>query len=128
MVTEIGTIDLTEIDFMEDFLEVFIPVTAVSDRLKAVIDENIQKAKEEHQKAFLDGIGKRWSDTDVIVTFQNLHITVDQGKQFSYQLCLDFEDKEDESIWTGFRLDVDLSEHTTELKKLIVKAMIDKFF
>lgn len=128
LTTKIGTINLAELELMEDSLEVFIPITAVSDRLKAVIDENIQKAKEEHQKEFLDGMGKRWSDTGVIVTFQSLHIIVGKGKEFTYQLCIDFEDKGDETIWTGFHLDVDLSEHTAKLKKLIVKAMIDKFF
>ena len=49
-------------------------------------------------------------------------------KAFNYELCFDFEDKANDSICTGFNLDVDLSEHTEELKKLIIKAMIDKFF
>ena len=128
MTTKIGTINLAELELMEDSLEVFIPITAVSDRLKAVIEENIQEAKEEHQKKFLDCRGMKWSDAGIAITFQSLHITIGKEKEFIYQLCFDFEDKEDEVIWTGFRLDVDLSEHTAELKKLIVKAMIDKFF
>ena len=44
------------------------------------------------------------------------------------KVMAEFEDKEDECIFTGFNLEVDLSEHETELKKLIVKAVIDKFF
>lgn len=128
MTTKIGTINLAELELMEDSLEVFIPITAVSDRLKAVIEENIQEAKEEHQKKFLDCRGMKWSDTGIAITFQSLHIIIGKEKEFTYQLCFDFEDREDEVIWTGFRLDVDLSEHTAELKKLIVKAMIDKFF
>ena len=65
--------------------------------------------------------------TRIIMNFQSLHIIVKE-KSFHYELCFDFEDKEDECIFTGFNLEVDLSEHETELKKLIVKAVIDKFF
>ena len=35
---------------------------------------------------------------------------------------------ENDLIETGFEIKLDLSEHMDELKKLIVKAMIDKFF
>lgn len=128
MTTNIGTINLAEIELAEDVLEVFIPVTAVSDRLKAAIDENIQKAKEEHQKEYLDGKGKRWSDTGINMDYQGLHITIEKEKKFTYQLSFDFSDKEDDFIEAWFTLDVDLSEHENELKKVIVKAMIDKFF
>ena len=128
MTTNIGTINLAELELMLDGLEVFIPITTVSDRLKTVIDENIQKAKEDHQKEYLDGKGKRWSDTGINMDYQSLHITIEQGKKITYQLCFDFNDKKDEFIEAWFNLDVDLSEHTEEIKKLIVKAMIDKFF
>lgn len=128
MTTNIGTINLAELELTEDSLEVFIPITAVSDRLKAVIDENIQKAKEEHQKEYLNGKGKRWSDTGINIDYQSLHITIEKGKKFTYQLCFDFSDKEDDFIEAWFILDVDLSEYENELKKVIVKAMIDKFF
>lgn len=128
MTTNIGTINLVEIELAADVLEVFIPVTAVSDRLKAVIDENIQKAKEEHQKEYLDGKGKRWSDTGINMDYQGLHIIIEKEKKFTYQLNFDFTDKEDDFIEAWFTLDVDLSEYENELKKVIVKAVIDKFF
>ncbi len=127
MKTNIGTINLAELDLTDDSLEVFIPIVAVSDGLKATIEENIQKAKDEWQKEFGDAHDKKWSDTGIVMDFQSLHIVIEK-KTFSYELCFDFTDAEDDGIWTGFRLDVDLSEHTTELKKLIIKAMIDKFF
>lgn len=127
MVTNIGTINLAELDLLEDSLEIFIPIVAVSDNLKATIEENVQRAKAEHQKEFLDCRGKKWSDAGIVMTYQSLHITVEE-KAFNYELCFDFEDKESSLIYAGFNLEVDLSEHTEELKKLVIKAMIDKFF
>lgn len=41
MTTNIGTINLAEMELMTDCMEVFIPITAVSDSLKATIEENI---------------------------------------------------------------------------------------
>lgn len=127
MTTNIGIINLADIDITEDCLEVFIPVIAVSENLKAIIEENVEKAKADLKSEFLEGRNKKWSDAGIIMNFQSLHIIVKE-KSFHYELCFDFEDKEDECIFTGFNLEVDLSEHETELKKLIVKAVIDKFF
>lgn len=127
MTTNIGTINLAELDISDDTLEVFIPIVAVSERLKTTIEENVQKAKEEYQKEFGNPHGKKWGDDGIIMDYQSLHIVIEK-KTFSYKLCFNFTDAKDDCIWTGFSLDVDLSEYTTELKKLIVKVMIDKFF
>lgn len=127
MTTSIGTINIDEMEIMTDCIEVFIPVVAVSENLKATISENIRKAKEEYQKEFLDCRGLKWSDAEVFIENQNLHIVSD-GNKFTYELCCDFSDAENDLFETGFGIKMDLSEHTEELKKLIVKAMIDKFF
>ena len=127
MKTNIGTINLAELDLVDDCLEVFIPIVALSDNLKAAIKENVQKAKAEHQKEFLDCRCKKWSDAGIVMTYQGLHITVKE-KAFNYELCFNFEDKESSLIYAGFNLKVDLAEHTEQLKKLVIKAMIDKFF
>ena len=127
MTTNIGTINLAEMDFAEDCLEVFIPIVAVSENLKATIEENVQRAKAEYQKEFLDCRGRKWSDSGIVMTYQSLHITV-KKKTFYYELCFDFEDKENSLISADFSLEVDLSEHTEELKGLIVRGITTKFF
>lgn len=127
MTTNIGTINLSEIEVTEDCLEIFIPIIAVSENLKAIIEENIQKAKAEFQREHLDKRGKKWSNSGIVMDFQSLYVMV-EGKSFHYKLCFGFEDKEDKRLWTDFSLDVDLSEYEKELKKLILKATIDKFF
>lgn len=59
MTTNIGIINLAELDLVEDSIEVFIPIISLSDNLKATIEENVQRAKAEHQKEFLDCRGKK---------------------------------------------------------------------
>ena len=74
MTTNIGTINLSEMEIMTDCMEVFIPITAVSESLKAIIKENIQKAKDKWQKECLDERGMQWSDAGVNLVYQSLHI------------------------------------------------------
>lgn len=127
MKTNIGAINLAEIEITTDCIEVFIPVVVVSENLKTTIAENIQKAKEEYQKEFLDCRNMKWSNAGVLMETQSLHIVSD-GNKFKYELCCGFSDMENDSFETGFGIEMDLSEHEKELKKLIVKALIDKFF
>ena len=126
MTTNIGTINLADITLADDTFCVFIPIVEVSDGLKATIEENIQKSKDEWQKEALDNRGKKWSDKGINIITQDLRITIGE-KKFDCDLSYTFEDAENEVIWTGFNLEVDLSEHIQELKKLVFKAMIDKF-
>ncbi len=127
--TVIGTINLAEIALMEDMLEVYIPITSVSENVQSIIEENIERAKEEYQRNVLDELYKdiKWSDTGVNTEYIQLHIIIEE-KSFQYELCYDFCDKENELISTRLTLDVDLSEHVTELKKLILQTLIEKFF
>lgn len=131
MTTSIGTINLADITLAEDTFCIFIPIVEVSDGLKATIEENIQKAKDEWQKECLDERGKKWSDKGVNVITQELRIIVGEkrGKKvFDCDLSYTFEDAENPIIWHGFSLEVDLSEHIEELKNLVIKAMTEKFF
>lgn len=131
MTTNIGTINLADLTLADDTFCIFIPIVEVSDGLKATVEENIQKAKDEWQTECLDERGKKWSDKGINVITQDLRITVGEkrGKKvFDCDLSYTFEDAENPVIWHGFNLEVDLSEHMSELKTLIIKAMIDKFF
>lgn len=127
--TSIGTINLAEIALMEDMLEVYIPITSVSENVQSIIDKNIERAKAEYQRDILDELYKdiKWSDAGIDTEYIQLHIIMKE-KSFQYELCYDFCDKENELISTRLTLDVDLSEHITELKKLILQTLIEKFF
>ena len=127
MTTNIGTINLAEMELMTDCMEVFIPITTVSESLKATIEENIQKAKDEWQKECLDERGMQWSDAGVNLVYQSLHIIMETD-HISYELCFDIEDKNNDSLETGFNLEVDLLEYSAELKTIILNAIKEKFF
>lgn len=127
MTTNIGTINLAEMELMTDCMEVFIPITSVSESLKATIEENIQKAKDEWQKECLDERGMQWSDAGVNLVYQSLHIIMETD-HISYELCFDIEDKNNDSLETGFNLEVDLLEYSAELKTIILNAIKEKFF
>lgn len=114
MTTSIGTINLSDIIFEDDILCIFIPIVEISDKLKATIEEKIQKAKDEWQKECLDERGKKWSDKGINFITQDLCIRVGEkrGKKiFDCELSYTFEDAENEVISNGFNIPVDLSEH-----------------
>ena len=67
-----------------------------------------------------------WTDAGVDTDI-SLHIIV-EDKKFTYRIEIDIEDKEDKRVWTSVSIDVDLLEYQNELKKVIIKAMIDNFF
>ena len=127
MTTNIGTINLSEMEIMTDCMEVFIPITAVSESLKAIIKENIQKAKDKWQKECLDERGMQWSDAGVNLTYQSLHIMMETD-HISYELCFDIEDKNNDLLETGFTLEVDLLEYSAELKMIVINGIKEKFF
>ena len=127
MTTNIGTINLAEMELTTDCLEVFIPITAVSESLKATIEENIQRAKEEFTAEFLNNKGLQWSDAGVDLVYQSLHIMM-EADHVSYELCFNIEDKNNDLLETGFNLKVDLLEYSAELKTIILNAISEKFF
>lgn len=127
MTTNIGTINLAEMELMTDCMEVFIPITAVSESLKATIEENIQRAKEEFTEEYLKDKDLKWSDAGVNLVYQSLHIIMETD-HISYELCFDIEDKNNDSLETGFNLEVDLLEYSAELKTIILNAIKEKFF
>ena len=127
MTTKIGKIDIAEMELATDCLEVFIPITAVSESLKATIEENIQRAKEEFTEEYLKDKDLKWSDAGVDLVYQSLHITM-EADHISYELCFDIEDKNNDSLETGFNLKVDLLEYSAELKMIILNALKEKFF
>lgn len=51
------------------------------------------------------------------------------GKPIDYSICFGFTDADNDSMecWSG-NITVDLSEYANELKKAIIKVLVDKFF
>ncbi len=127
--TTIGTINLNDIEFCENTVDVFIGIESVSTDIQKKINEAVEIAKAEHLqmvKEYYTNKNLNWTETGVNTNL-SLHIIV-KNKKFTYRIEIDIEDKKDDRVWTSASVDVDLSEYQNELKKIIVKAMIDKFF
>lgn len=112
--TSIGTINLNDITFVEDTLDVFIGIDSVSAAIQDKINEAIEIAKAKYL----------WHiNTDNELSLW-IHI---KNKEFSFCICVDIINPENGDFISA-SIEVDLSEHQDELKKVIVKAIIDKFF
>jgi len=145
--TTIGTIDLNNIEFCNDMISVIIGITDVSEKLKSEIkkainiekDANIAKQRDlikeiytnnpGHEKELFDKLSfyTKWSDEIII---DNIYLDVDfkVGEKAIYQINVVFHDKENKMRYSNVSIAVDLSEYQNELKKIIINAMIDKFF
>jgi len=133
-IANIGVVDFDQMEFAEDCLQVFIPVESVSDALQSEIHKAIEIDKINHlldweEWCSKNGVvsNKKWNDKGVIIQFMSMEILI-ENKQITYRIHVSYEDKVNELMESVATLEVDLSEHNQEIKKLIIKGMIDKFF
>lgn len=127
--TTIGTINLNDIEFCENTLDVFIGIDSVSEDIQKKINDAVDIAKADHLQFVIENYSHKnliWSDAGVNTDI-SLHIIVDK-KKFSYRIEIDINDNANEMMRADASIEVDLSEYQNELKKVIVKAMIDNFF
>lgn len=134
--TNIGVLELGNLTFNEDYMEVSIDICDMSDCLKAEIEKAVEIAKVQYtkeQEALNAEYGYNlhtvWSDKPVNMDFTYLRVVLEAGKPIDYSICFGFTDTVDPQMecW-GNSITVDLSEHTNELKKAIIKVLLDKFF
>ncbi len=62
------------------------------------------------------------------MNFTYLRVILEEGKPIQYSICAGFHDLADKLMEGDCEVAVDLSEHTNELKKAIIKVLLDKFF
>ena len=134
--TNIGILELGNLTFNEDYMQVSIDICDMSDDLKAEVAKAVEIAKvqyiekrEANNKKYGTNWNTNWSDEPVIIDFTYLHVTLEAGKPIDYQICIGFHDAVDSRLeqW-DCAITVDLSEYANELKKAIIKVLVDKFF
>ena len=134
--TNIGILELGNLTFDEDYMEVSIDICDMSDNLKAEVDKAIEIAKvkytENNEKMNAEygyNLPTVWSDKPVIVDFTYLRVVLKAGEPITYTICIGFEDADNRMMeqW-DCAITVDLSEYANELKKAIIKVLVDKFF
>lgn len=117
-------------------MEVSIDICDMSDSLKAEVAKAIEIAKikyteevEEYNRERGNNRNSTWSDKPVIMDFTYLRVVLEANKPITYTICIGFHDAVDEYMeqW-NCAITVDLSEYSNELKKAIIKVLVDKFF
>jgi len=134
--TNIGILELGNLTFDEDRIEVSIDICDMSDNLRSEINKAVEiakinyiKEKEEMNKKYNYNLPIIWSDKPVIIDFIYLQVVLEAGKTTTYTICVGFHDA-DNSYMEQWNCDikVDLSAYDRELKKTILKILIEKFF
>lgn len=134
--TNIGILELGNLTFDEDYMEVSIDICDMSDSLKAEVDKAIEIAKVQYSKEneTLNAengyhLSTIWSDKPVVMDFTYLRVVLKAGEPITYTICVGFHDAVNEHMeqW-DCDIAVDLSEYANELKKAIIKVLVDKFF
>lgn len=134
--TNIGVLDLDNVTFNDEYLQVSIDICSISDSLKVEIEKAIEIAKKQYTKE-KEATNKEhgthwhtvWSNKPVVIDFTFLNVTLEIGKPVDYQIYVGFHDADDETMeqW-DCPITVDLSEYANDLKKAIIKVLVDKFF
>lgn len=134
--TNIGILELGNLTFDEDYIELSIDICDMSDSLKAEVDKAIEVSKVQYTKHYETvnaeegyNLPTVWSDEPVIMDFSYLHVVLEADKPINYQICVGYHDAVDDYMecW-DCAITVDLSEYADELKKAIIKVLVDKFF
>lgn len=134
--TNIGVLELGNLTFNEDYMEVSIDIFDMSEELKAEVNKAIEVAKIDYTKKYDEmnresghNYNTTWSNKPVVIDFTFLRVVLETGKPIDYSIEVGFHDAEDDHMeqW-DCSITVDLSEHTNELKKAIIKVLVDRFF
>lgn len=129
--------ETTNIGVNEDYMEVSIDICDMSDDLKSDIEKAIEARKiesvKEWEQVYNDHPDWEWcsrvfSDKPAVIDFTYLNIVLEADKPIKYSVVVGFHDAEDDHLEECASITVDLSEHTNELKKAIIKVLLDKFF
>lgn len=123
--TNVGIINLSEREVLTDWIEMYFTINSLSEEWQEKIYEGIEKAKAEWDEKFL--VKRGWCDAGVNILYKNLAITM-KGKDISYRVAVDFEDKENARLEDDVVIEVDLSEYEAELLPEIKNAVLEKFF
>lgn len=135
-IENIGVIGLDNVIFSEDYIQVFIDILDMSDELKEKVDKAIEKSKieysemlEEYNRESNANHSTVWSDKPVIIDFTGLSVSLGIDKPIEYKINVGFHDADNDLMeeWEC-SINVDLSAHDEEIKKMILKLLIDRFF
>ena len=134
--TNIGDLELGNLIFDDDYLEISIDICSISDDLRKKVEKVIESGKgkySEKMQAFNTKHNTQWntnwSSKPVVMDFLYLSVILKGGELKDCSIEIGFSDAIDRDMnqW-NCSIAVDLSKYANELKKMVIKALIDKFF
>lgn len=133
--TSIGTLELGNITFDEDNICVLVDICDISDSLKAEVDKAIEAAKINYTEKNMSANAKYgsslftvWSDKPVVIDNTYLCIFLKGGGEIVCSIEVIFHDADNNMMDEGTSIAVDLSAHMNDLKKAVIKSLLDRFF
>lgn len=125
MKTESGTLNLGEINLDELELDnqsiiIYLVIKEVSEE---IMNKVLIAAEEKKSKYSLS----KWSDEGISIEIMYLSIEM-RNKKITYQIVAEFSDNGKPCRESTAFLPVDLSAYDAQLKKMLLKAVIDQFF
>jgi len=134
---DIGCIELGSLTFDEDYMSVSIDICDMSEELKEEVDKAVGWQSHSMPKSGgkwymghpeLKRHRVQWSGNPVVMDYSYLSVAFEAGKPISYSIVAGFHDAEDARMEACADITVDLSEYTNELKRAVIKVLLDKFF
>lgn len=133
--TNIGILELGNLTFDEDYMQVSIDICEMSESLKEEVAKAVEIAKAKHiernkelnlENSF--NLPTVWSNEPVVIDYTYLRVVLEASKSISYNIETGFHDAVTGDECWDCSITVDLSAYANELKKAIIKVLIDKFF
>lgn len=137
-VLNVGAMEVNNMAFNENYIEIFLDICHISEELQEEINKAIEIQKVSYISDWNEWYVRNpelekkwdfaWSSKPVVVDFNYLRVVLEAGKPIQYSVETGFHDSIYDYMETCASTIVDLSEYEEELKKTVVKVMIDRFF
>lgn len=111
----------SKIEFIDDCIEVWVEITEVSDNLQSKIIQAIEEEKERTEENMQCLYNRGWKET--VAKDLTLHIIAKKNKPLETFISVYFEEVDNPDVFDSGNFAIDLSEHESELKALIVDGI-----
>lgn len=111
----------SKIEFIDDCIEVWVEITEVSDNLQSKIIQSIEEEKERTAENMQCLYNRGWKET--VAKDLTLHIIAKKNKLLETFISVYFEEVDNPDVFDSGNFAIDLSEHESELKALIVDGI-----
>lgn len=118
----------SDVRFPDDSLQFFVDIKDVSEDLQEKINTAIAEDKQYYTYYISKDRGNEWSEAGVNIIGVSLNVSVNEDKQLECKIDVIYEDKVNPVLWSDISIKVNPVAYETELKQLMLSAIISRFF